>query len=131
MNSRSYFRVPNPRSRDPFSPGVRTRVRTVMQLRVQLDERPEPERAERAAVVGDDGDHRQQLAGLGVDAAFVDHRVAEHLLLVGQGELDRVDSVGLVRGRGNVEWVLVLGPVAPAAGDPPGPAGGGLELGEV
>ncbi len=34
-------------------------------------------------------------------------------------------------GRRDVERVLVLGPVVPAAGQPPGAAGGGLELGEV
>src|SRR5450830_1847775 len=37
--------------------------------------------------------------------------------------------VVLVRGRGEVEPVLVLRPVVPAAGDPPGPTTGGLELG--
>jgi hypothetical protein len=30
-----------------------------------------------------------------------------------------------------VEAVLVLAPVVPTPGDPPGPSGGGLELGEV
>jgi hypothetical protein len=47
------------------------------------------------------------------------------------GELDGVDRVVLVRGRRDVEPVLVLGPVVATSGESPGPAGGGLELGEV
>jgi hypothetical protein len=66
------------------------------------DEGLEPKRAERAAVVGDDRDDRLDLAGLNVDFAVLDHRVAEHRLVVRERELDRVDRVDrvvLVRGR--------------------------------
>ncbi len=111
--------------------GCCTRVRTWRSSGWAGDERLEPERAERAAVVGHDRDDRQQLAGLGIDRAVLAQWVAEHRLVVGQGELDGVDRVVLVRGRGDVERMLVLGPVVPAAGQPPGAAGGGLELGEV
>ena len=57
--------------------------------------------------------------------------MSEELLVVGQGELDRVDGVELVRRRREVPGVLVLRPVVSAARDPPGAAGGGLELAEV
>lgn len=57
--------------------------------------------------------------------------VAEHLLVIGQGQLDRVDRVVLVTGRPDVEGMFVLGPVVPASGQPPGPTAGGLELAEV
>ena len=66
-----------------------------------------------------------------VGVAGVDQRAAERGLVVGQGELDRGDRVVLVRGRGRVPGVLVLGPVVPASGQAPRPTGGGLELGEV
>lgn len=85
----------------------------------------------RAAVVGDDRHHRLDLPGLGVDFAQIGQRVAEHRFEVGQREFDGIDRVVLVRGRGDVEGVLVLAPVVPAAGQPPGAAGGGLELAEV
>lgn len=55
-------------------------------------------------------------------------RVSEDGLVLGQGELDRVV---LVRGRRDMEPMRVLGPVVPAPCQAPGPAGGGLELGEV
>ena len=71
----------------------------MVQLGVQLDEGFEPEGPERAAVVGHDRDDRQDLAGLDIDAAVIDQRVAEHCFVVGQRELDGVDRVVLVRGR--------------------------------
>ena len=100
------------------------------QLGVGGDERLEPERAKRATVVGHDRDHRGHVA-LVVDLGEVAQGPAAQLGGLGQGELDRGDRVVHVRRRGDVEPVLVLAPVVPAAGDPPGPTGGGLELGEV
>ena len=102
-----------------------------MQLGVVEDELLEPERAERSAIVGDDRHDRQDLPGLDIDVAQVAERVAEHGLEVSQREFDRVDGVELVRRRRHMERVLVLGPVVPAPRDPPRPARGGLELGEV
>jgi hypothetical protein len=75
------------------------------------DEGLEAKGPERPAIVRHDGHHRQQLPGLRVDRAGLDQRVTEHLLVVGQGQLDRVDRVVLVPGGRDVEGVLVLGPV--------------------
>jgi len=95
------------------------------------DEGLEPEGPERAAVVGDDRDDWLDLTCLGVDLAEICEWVAEHGLVVGQREFDGIDRVELVRGRRDVERMLVLAPVVPTARQPPGAAGGGLELAEV
>lgn len=58
--SRSYFRDPNPRSREPLCPGVLTRS-ALPQRGVGGDGMLELERAERAAIVGDDRDRRHDL----------------------------------------------------------------------
>ena len=64
------------------------------ELGVELDERLEPERAEGAPVVGDDRDYRQQLTGLLIDPAVIDHGMPEELFVVGQRELDGVEVHG-------------------------------------
>ncbi len=46
-----------------------------------------------------DRDDGKDLVGVGIDIAVLDHRMAEHLLVVGQRELDGVDRVELIRGR--------------------------------
>lgn len=66
------------------------------QLGVSGDERLEPERPERATVVGHDRHQRHHVALL-VAAAEVDQRRAGQPLRLGQRELDRSDGVVLVR----------------------------------
>lgn len=58
-------------------------------------------------------------------------RRPEQDLKLGQRLLDRRDRIVHVRRRGHVGVELVLRVVVPARRDPPGPAGGGLELTEV
>lgn len=69
-----------------------------------------------SGVVGDDRDHRQQFTSLDIDLTLIGQRVGEHDLVVGQSELNSIDGIVLVRGRGHVERVLLLGPVVPATG---------------
>ena len=71
----------------------------VVQQGVVEDELLEPERAQPPTLVRNESVHRLDLACLDVDFAHVAERVAEHLLVVGQREFDRVDGVELVRGR--------------------------------
>ena len=42
---------------------------------------------------------RRRTQGLRIDGAGIDQRVPEHLLVVGEGQLDRGDRVALVAGR--------------------------------
>jgi hypothetical protein len=64
------------------------------------DEGLEPERAERAAVVGDDRDQWLEVA-LGVALSHVRQRPSGEPLSLGEGEFDCGDGV-VVRGRGGV-----------------------------
>jgi hypothetical protein len=57
-----------------------------------------------------------ELPSLHIDWATLDHRMAEHRGEVGQSELDRVDRVVLVTGRGDAERVRILRPGVPATG---------------
>jgi len=102
----------------------------VAQFGVGGDEGLEPERAERPAVVGDDRDQRLHIS-IDVPLGEFAERSSGQAFGLGEGELDRGDRVVLVRRRGHVPPEFVLAPVVPAAGQPPRPAGGGLELGEV
>jgi hypothetical protein len=80
--------------------------------------------------VGDARDQRLDVA-VGVARGQVDQSGTGQLLGLDEGELDRGDGVVLVGRRRDVPPQFVLRPVVPAAGQPPRPAGGGLELGEV
>ncbi|MDX2854210.1 hypothetical protein PV342_38475 [Streptomyces sp. PA03-3a] len=100
------------------------------QLGAGGDERLEPERAERSAVVGDDRDQRLHRA-VGVPWGKLCQRPAGQPRSFCQGKLDGGDRVVLVCGGRDVPAQFVLRPVIAAAGQPPGAAGGGLELGEV
>ena len=131
MNSRSYFSVPNPRSRDPFCPGDFTRVRTCASsgwAAMKASNRNERNGPPLSVTMVTTGSSSPVCSST---SHFLGERMPKHGLVVGQGELDGIDRVVLIPGREHVERVLVLGPVVPATGDPPGPTGGGLELGEV
>jgi len=72
----------------------------VSQLEVCGDELPELERADRAAVVGHDGQ-----GGVTLPSSSLVHAstsATERVLVVGQGEFDRGDRVVPVRGRRDV-----------------------------
>lgn len=96
--SRSYFSDPNARSRTPFWPGDLTLVRTWRSSGPSGDKGAEAERPERSAVVGDQGD-RHDLPGAGIGQVVDQRRACEKPLRLGQGELDGLDRVVLVRGR--------------------------------
>ncbi len=103
----------------------------VGQRRLAGDKGSEAEGLERATIVGDHRDRREQLARVEIDRAEVDQRMSEASLGLGDRELDRGDRVELVRGRGPAPAELVRGPVVRDPGDPPGAALGGLVLREV
>ena len=58
---------------------------------VAHDEQFEVQRPERATIIGHNRDHGYQHAGVLVDRAGIHERMPEHVLVVGQGELDRRD----------------------------------------
>jgi hypothetical protein len=93
----------------------------VAQLGPSGYEGAEAERAERTAVVGDEGD-RHDLAGILIGPCSTSG-YAEQPLALGQGELDGGDRVVLVGGRWPVPAELDLGPVIGDTGDAPGASG--------
>ena len=75
---------------------------------MRCDEELKIQRPERATVISHDRHRGQHLTRCWIDFASFGEGVAEQCLVLFEGELDSGDRVVLVRGRGDMEGVLVF-----------------------